>query len=210
MKATLGQALKILGFLTGVPGERVQELIESGLLPDLLSADISSVSRPAFRNACGLPAFPVWKTLDLNLRSLGIRNGDDLVRALSCSNMPAEGILSSFSFFSVGRPVRLVRVSLEDLGLRAGASLGVIYDQARRIGLDLCPTEVGPCLKLHHEDQLRGQALIIGMLPVYDDRQRPRIFMLTADGWLEVLDGNNRSFFAYSKIRWIFVLPDPA
>jgi len=56
--ATLGQVRKVLGLLDRAPQEQVQALLESGLLSDLLSANLAEVNRNKFRGACGLLPIP--------------------------------------------------------------------------------------------------------------------------------------------------------
>lgn len=56
MKATLEQAGKILKLVkeTEIPLEQLQKLLASGLLSDLLKANIDEVDREVFRKVCGL------------------------------------------------------------------------------------------------------------------------------------------------------------
>ena len=56
MKATLEQAGKILKLVkeTEIPLEQLQKLLASGLLSDLLKANLDEVDRKAFRKVCGL------------------------------------------------------------------------------------------------------------------------------------------------------------
>lgn len=61
--ATLGHGVKILQMIDqkGTPGDQVQELIGSGLLSDLLDANISVVERNEFRKILGLNALNVYR-----------------------------------------------------------------------------------------------------------------------------------------------------
>lgn len=62
--ATLGQIRKILDYLEEVPQEQVQSVLGSGLLNDLLLANIAEVSRAEFRKVCGLvPLLPFYKVV---------------------------------------------------------------------------------------------------------------------------------------------------
>ena len=54
MKATLGQAAKILAIFADVSGEQAQALLESGLLADLRDANVNAINRDEFRRLCGL------------------------------------------------------------------------------------------------------------------------------------------------------------
>ncbi|MEK7573908.1 MAG: hypothetical protein AAB514_00020, partial [Patescibacteria group bacterium] len=60
--ATLKQAGKILDLAKDVPCEQVQKVIASGLLSDLLNANIDMIDRVAFRRFVGLKKLPVPAT----------------------------------------------------------------------------------------------------------------------------------------------------
>ncbi len=57
--ATLKQAGKILDLAKDVPCEQVQKVIASGLLSDLLNANIDEIDRDAFRRLIGLKKLPI-------------------------------------------------------------------------------------------------------------------------------------------------------
>ncbi|KPJ55389.1 hypothetical protein AMJ47_00805 [Parcubacteria bacterium DG_72] len=52
--ATLRQAKKVLELLEGIPAKQVQSLLASGLLSDLLNANVAEIDRHEFRKFCGL------------------------------------------------------------------------------------------------------------------------------------------------------------
>ncbi len=52
--ATLRQGIKILDLAKNIPSEQVQKVIASGLLFDLLNANIDTINRDAFREFVGL------------------------------------------------------------------------------------------------------------------------------------------------------------
>jgi hypothetical protein len=60
--ATLGHGVKILQLIDqkGIPGEQIQKIIGSGLLSDLLDANIGTVDRNEFRKLLGLNAFYIY------------------------------------------------------------------------------------------------------------------------------------------------------
>ncbi len=65
MTATLKQSKKLLEVFEEVSSDRLQKLIESGLLIDLRDADASKIVRNEFRRVCGLDAkFKYDKTKD--------------------------------------------------------------------------------------------------------------------------------------------------
>ncbi|MFS0877390.1 helicase [Solibacillus isronensis] len=54
--------------------------------------------------------------------------------------------------------VEIVELSVRDLGFPNGASLPEIYKQANELGLQLCPPELGPYLRLEYADQVEGNS----------------------------------------------------
>jgi hypothetical protein len=53
-KATLSQAAKVLTLMENISREQLQELLESGLLSDLLHAGAKGINREEFKKVCGL------------------------------------------------------------------------------------------------------------------------------------------------------------
>ena len=57
--------------------------------------------------------------------------------------------------------VKLVIQSGADLGFNTDVSYDQICFRAKERGLELCPVEVGPQLRLQYKDQIRGEWLVI-------------------------------------------------
>ena len=73
----------------------------------------------------------------------------------------------AFPFSRNKLDVDLVVVSVAELGFGPdGATLREIYVRAGTFGLDLCPAEVGPILRLNYLDQPLGDFLHVAMRPV--------------------------------------------
>lgn len=82
---------------------------------------------------------------------------------------------------------RLICLRVADLGFSHEATIDQIYAQAAELGLELCPPEVGPQLRLQYTDQLMNEFLRIGMKQVIDQDGNPLVFYIVrrADGsWL--------------------------
>lgn len=82
----------------------------------------------------------------------------------------------------------LVRFKVLDLGFPNGATTQEIYDRAEEYGLELCPAEVGPHLRLKDLDQSMGEWYWIAMEQIADRRGHPFVFGLgRAQGglWLD-------------------------
>jgi hypothetical protein len=82
----------------------------------------------------------------------------------------AKDVLNSemFALSSVERDVNLVKITPKELGFADGAHRIDIYKKAQELGLELCPLEVGPQLRLQYVDQPYLESLQIGMEPQKD------------------------------------------
>jgi hypothetical protein len=113
---------------------------------------------------------PIWKTI-----TIGGSRGVNAIR-LAMETAPclmlvgdnADEILGRPAFPYIKAPVELdlVVLSVFDLGFDDRASLQDIYARAVARGLELCPAEVGPALRLYYLDQSLGEFLHIAMRPV--------------------------------------------
>ena len=75
----------------------------------------------------------------------------------------AEDFLQKISFSKEKKEYNLVSFSVKGLGFSSGATTKQIYDKAEELGLELCPAEVGPLLRLNYLDQPNGEYLRIAM-----------------------------------------------
>ena len=92
----------------------------------------------------------------------------------------------------------LVELRVGDLGFLGGATTQDIYYRARKLGLQLCPAEVGPHYRLTHLDQTLNAWKYIAMEPITGSDGGPGVFRVgrSADGlWLG-------DYWAYPGIRW--------
>ena len=87
----------------------------------------------------------------------------------------AEKMLDA-SEFLVQKPteIDLAVVRVEELGFQR-AKTQDIYDRAKKLGLGLCPVEVGPVLRRAFTNQRLGQEFNIAMRPI---GRRQEIFLL--------------------------------
>ncbi|MEN9654121.1 MAG: hypothetical protein RL235_233 [Chlamydiota bacterium] len=63
-----------------------------------------------------------------------------------------------------------------------------IYAKAKDFGLELCPAEVGPHLRLSYQDQPLGEWVYIAMKQITDSDRRPGVFLVARDeggSWLD-------------------------
>ena len=191
------------------------------LAPLLLGAALSAANAVAQDNVIARSAAPdagaaielrIWKSI-----MLGINKGVDAYReALAAERVrigdSADEILGRPAFFYARTPkqVELVVLSSAELGLEADAvSHAEVYRRAKQMGLELCPAEVGPQLRLAYHNQPLGEALDIAMEPVSTYAGEPTILALVNFGTGLALigaDGGSESMVPRSR-RFVFALP---
>ena len=158
--------------------------------------------------------FEVWKTIKLGT---GLKTADDFRRALKKGGHR----ISDWSDDILGKPaftaseqemeVDLVVASVAELGFKDGACRRDIYKRAQELGLELCPAEVGPQLRLQYKDQPYGERLLTGMEPITDSDGYLYGFYVEHDGcrqWLRSFVGNPDCFWDGHR-RWVFLRCKP-
>jgi hypothetical protein len=108
------------------------------------------------------------------------------------------------------RELDLVVLSAADLGVpEDGASIRDIYQRANAIGLELCPPDLGPALRLTYLDQPLGEFLHIAMRPMVLYNHELVDFSIGNDGGrLLIVGGDGRPELVLAgTVRFIFVRP---
>lgn len=106
----------------------------------------------------------------------------------------ARDLLHSPDFTTAQQPeqIDLVRLTVGDLGFASGATTEQIYAKADELGLDLCPAEVGPHLRLQEDTEKQfGEYFFVGMKQIPDSVGYPDVFYLVRDvdgPWLDAYD----------------------
>src|SRR5215468_11780121 len=126
--------------------------------------------------------------------------------------LSADEILGrpAFPYAKMKTDVKLAVLSAAELGVESDeSSLSDVYERARRVGLELCPAEVGPQLRLEYRNQPLGEALDIAMEPVATYSGDPTILTLVNWGTGLILIGRDgRSESTVNRIsRFVFALP---
>jgi hypothetical protein len=156
--------------------------------------------------------FQIWRTI-----TLGSYRGVDAYRdGLDSAKIKigdsADEILGrpAFPYARTKTDVELAVLSAADLGVESDqASIAEVYQRARQAGLELCPAEVGPQLRLDYRNQPLGEALDIAMEPVAT--YGGELTILTLVNWGTGLmligrDGRSESM-VFRKSRFVFALP---
>ena len=151
--------------------------------------------------------FQTWKTIKLG-------TGDDFCRVLKSAGHRvsdwAEDLINqpAFRVASKELKLKLVRVTVVELGFKDGATREQIYNRAKELGLELCPAEVGPQLRLQYKDQPMGEWLRIAMEPITVSGGDLRVFSVVRfedDSWLSCHYGNPGAFWNADD-GWVFSL----
>jgi hypothetical protein len=155
----------LLQNLPEIPEKIMQQWIED---PQGLQKFLASLNMPPSVDAV---EFPTWRTVKLGI---GFKNADDFRSELKNRGMKigdwADNILGqpAFTVATQETELDLVVISVADLGFKKATTRKKIYARAEELGLNLCPVEVGPRLRLQYADQPNGECLIIAMEPITD------------------------------------------
>ncbi len=88
----------------------------------------------------------------------------------------AQDMLNKLESLKQKEKIDIVSFSVEQLGFPNGATLKEIYGKAKELGLELCPPQVGPELRLNYKDQPMDEWLRIAMDSITDRSGRPGVF----------------------------------
>jgi len=211
--ATLKQAGKVLKLVeeTEIPLEQLQKLLASGLLSDLLKANLDEINRHEFRKLCSLVRFPVWKIIKIGT---GLETAEEFRQALDREEIDinewANYILGKPDFTAVTQKIELnlVKTTARELGFKIKVRCNQIFSRAKELGLELCPAEVGPQLRLQYKDQPNNEyPLLIAMKPIAGSDGNLEVFSVvrSVSGlWLGTIGYGCSLGLDH---QWTFVLP---
>jgi hypothetical protein len=153
----------------------------------------------------------IWRTI-----TVGINKGVNAYReALDAAAIKigdsADEILGRPAFRYAGMKIKieLTLLSAAMLGVESESTLSDVYERARQAGLELCPAEVGPQLRLDYRNQPLGEALDIAMEPVATYSGDLTVLALVNFGsGLALIGGDGRSDATVPRTRrFVFALP---
>ena len=153
--------------------------------------------------------FEVWKTVKLG----GFQSRFAIREAIKKPGMQigkyADDILEKIPLATEETEMTIVVLSVAELGFKNGAQYGDICNRAKDLGLELCPAEVGPQLRLQYGDQSMGEWLVIAMEPISDSDGDLGLFsVVRGDGGLWLHGGyGDSAYFWGGYDRFVFSLP---
>jgi len=170
---------------------------------------------PASRNFSGnspnLGALRPWRRITIGTW----RNPNALRAALDAARMhlgdSADEIIGrpAFAFSKTPVDLDLVVVRAADLGFTGHTPLADIHHRAAQLGLDLCPPETAPVLRLNYRDQPVGEFLHVAMAPVAT-YQGNLVNLAVANGGagLILIGGEARpDTMLHASVKFVFVRP---
>lgn len=101
----------------------------------------------------------------------------------------AKDMLHSKDFTTFPNPENLdtVRLKVQDLDLTGCSTIDQVYAKAKELGLELCPAEAGPHLRLSYKNQPSNELFCIAMEQIPERYGNPSVFRLGRRGdglWL--------------------------
>ncbi len=180
--------LKSLGTMLEIWKAIVDEVLSLGGNDENLRRILTSktlrrqIAELIVSTASKVSQFTVWKTIKLGMKGLKTSGGFRLAFNDNGYVIGDWGndILGS-SAFTVSETeieVDLVNISVGELGFKHGAEQRDIFAKALSLGLELCPNEVGPQLRLQYADEPKNARLIIGMEPITNSDGHLRMFFV--------------------------------
>ena len=148
------------------------------------------------------PTIQTWKTIRLGVH----KTADEYRKAMkSAKNKVGDGVgellgNAKFTCATEETDVDLVVLSGAELDFKESAEYSDICARALELGLELCPAEVGPALRLAYKDQPRGEWLIIAMKAITDSAMNA---ITDSDGDLVTFNVGHVGNF--SDLRFVFV-----
>jgi hypothetical protein len=152
--------------------------------------------------------FKTWKTIKIG----GLKTADNFRKTSKKDNFfiryYANSMLDKVYFNTEEKEVELVVVSVAELGFKSGAKREDIYKRASELGLDLCPAEVGPELRLQYGNQQIGEYFVIAMEPIAVSDGFLSVFSVHRDRagrrWLDDCFGGPGHFW-YDNRHFVFL-----
>jgi hypothetical protein len=212
-KALQPDAVVAVGSAHAEPsGSTRQQALEPDSVVAPRATDPTSSERANPINPTAIADIPIWKRI-----TLGTYKGPNAVReAFDAARMrigdSADEILGrpAFPFSKTETELELVVVTAAELGFKeARIRVADIYQRAMQVGLELCPAEVGPQLRLQYVNQPIGEFLHIAMQPIAT-YHGDLVDLTVGNGGagLLLIGGDGRpDLVLHSTVKFVFVRP---
>ncbi len=150
----------------------------------------------------------IWKTIKLGMH----KDVDEIRKSLKTNRCNtgnrADDILGKIKISETEEEVNLVVTTVKELGFKNDACYADICKRAHELGLELCPAEVGPQLRLWYKNQPKCEWLVIAMEAISASDGNLLVFLVgrydgSGGSWLDSCHGyanyvwNNDSRFVF-------------
>ncbi len=139
----------------------------------------------------------VWRTIEAGGKSVQVLERELEQKGIYFHKY-ARNMMYRPDFATLKAPeqISLVRLKVSDLGFnKFPPTLDQIYQKALDLGLEFCPPEVGPELRIQYDGPRSGERLYIGMKQIglpdeeYFNELFPHVFVLERDKYNHRNDG---------------------
>ena len=139
----------------------------------------------------------IWKTIEIGGKSVQVLEAELKQKGIYFHKY-AQKMMRSENFVTLkhSEQINLVRLKVSDLGYTLlPPTRSQIYQKAQDLGLDLCPHEVAPELRLKYDGPSSGDRLYVGMKQIdlpdedYGNEPEPHVFVLERDKYNSKKDG---------------------
>jgi hypothetical protein len=119
--------------------------------------------------------------------TIGTKSKEELIKELNRNYISdnARDMIQHPDFAVINTPekITLIRLKVKDLWFRQNPTPDELYSRAQELGLELCPPEIGPHLRLNYQEvfkreQPENEFLHIGMKPITVLNGWPEVFLL--------------------------------
>lgn len=173
-----------------------QELVE--LLGDLFNRVVNE-----YQQSLPLIERSIWKTIKLGTHP----SVDALHAAMIDADVDvrdsARDILDKVEVVTEPQEIDLIVATVAELGFPGGATHKQACEKALALGLELCPAEVGPQLRLQYPDQ-PIESVNIAMEPLTRFGSPPSVFRVWHNWDGLCLDGDSYDGTRRGDFRWVF------
>ncbi len=149
----------------------------------------------------------LWKVVLLGTQKTPDEYRKALIKSGCHISDRANDILGKTSCAQQVMEVDLVNISVGELGFTEGAQYKAICAHGVELGLELCPAEVGPALRLAYSDQPRNEWPVVAMEAITDSYGGRSIFTVEHGSEGLRLGGIDvhADLFCRANIRFVFV-----
>ena len=178
--------------------------------PSELRKALARMLRPVDSIQGSLPGLKTWRTMKIGIGDM--QSSADFYRALNQAGHISKthlALYEGFDFVAVPHEteIKLVQVSLGDIGFPYGATRFNIYRRADQLGLKLCPPELAPRLCLERESS-EIECIHVGMEPIRETDGKELVifgvyYHINAPREVNLLQGSPYYYFQNDG-TWIF------